>query len=293
MDTLVDNRSTPSPRPASEKKATLALTHAVQSGLFLFFMVFILYFTYLIFHEGGHALYILARGGVVEIYYVHPFSFSGYVRPFAFFNDPWFHAAGPLLGILGPLLISLPLWKKRSTTLLPLVMAFPWVAILQGVSFLMGGGDSGNISRLTGISPMLFQGFGFLLLCLGMFLLFTLLPLMGLNPRDWKAMLILPLAIVLWSGIGFAVGLICVPGSPIAVRYDLTEELLSVVHMTPITSAFMGILLGGLYVSLFRWIQPHMPTSLRSEVATISWKDLLLPGLLAATSVVAGLLIIT
>ena len=36
------------------------------------------------------------------------------------------------MGVLVPMLIFIPLWKHRFTALLPLVMVFPWAAILAG-----------------------------------------------------------------------------------------------------------------------------------------------------------------
>jgi hypothetical protein len=48
-----------------------------------------------------------------------------------------------------------------------------------------------------------------------------------------------------------------------------------------------------LYVTLFRWVYPRLPAWLRTETVTLTWKDLRLPALLAAVSVILGLIIIT
>jgi hypothetical protein len=52
---------------------TFELRSSLKSILLLFFSLFPVYFLYLIFHEGGHALLYLIRGGTVTVLYAHPF----------------------------------------------------------------------------------------------------------------------------------------------------------------------------------------------------------------------------
>ena len=53
------------------------------------------------------------------------------------------------------------------------------------------------------------------------------------------------------------------------------------------------MLLAVLYVTLYRKIHPRLPAWLRTETVVLTWKDLRLPALLAAVSVILGILIIT
>ena len=53
------------------------------------------------------------------------------------------------------------------------------------------------------------------------------------------------------------------------------------------------LLVGVLYLTLYRWISPRLPSWLRSETVALTWKDLRIPALLAVLSVLLGLLIIT
>jgi hypothetical protein len=275
-----------------KKSALVIFEQAARSFLLLFLLLFPLNFLYLVFHEGGHALQTLFLGGPVDMFYVHPFSLNGYVRPFAFMDNPWHHAAGPLLGVLASLLIFLFTWKKRSTSLLPLVMLFPWAAIMQGFRLVMGGGDAANISRLTGLSPALFQGLGAVLLLVGIFFFLSLLPLLGFSPRDAKVLLLLPAAVLFWALIGLVVGVIVVPASPIALRYDLAEELLVSVRTGPVTSIVLGTFLAGLFLTLYRWLYPHLPANLRCEKMDLVSKDLRVPAILAAVCTIIGLIVI-
>lgn len=264
----------------------------LMPSLLMFFLYFLLHFLFLNFHEGGHALYALLRGGPVDAFYVHPFILNGYVRPLVFTDEPWAHAAGPVLGILGPLLVFLFTWKRRSIALLPLVMIFPWALILHGINLLEAFGDINNLVQLTGLPPLLFQVLGGVMLLVGIFFFLSLFPLLGVAPGDAKILPVLIAPILLWAGIGLAIAYLLVPGSDFAIRYNLTEELLMGARMGPITSGIMGILLSVLYLTLYRWLYQHLPAWLRSEKVNLTWKDLRLPGLLAAASVIIGFIII-
>jgi hypothetical protein len=55
----------------------------------------------------------------------------------------------------------------------------------------------------------------------------------------------------------------------------------------------IGIILAVLYVTLFRRLYPRLPAWLRTETVNLTWKDLRLPGLLWAVSVIIGLMIVT
>jgi hypothetical protein len=58
-------------------------------------------------------------------------------------------------------------------------------------------------------------------------------------------------------------------------------------------AGIMGVLIAIIYVGLYRWMYPKLPAWLRSETVNLTWKDLRLPALLAAFSVVIGLIVIT
>jgi hypothetical protein len=262
---------------------------ALQSTLFLFCLLFPLGFMGLILHEGGHALYLLVRGVPITLY-VHPFSFSGYARPMIDFSV-WTHVLGAAVAIPVSLLISLPFWKRRSLSNLPLVMLFPWVAFQNGTYILTVTGDFRNLMQVTGLPAIVFIGLGACIAGLGIFYLFSLFPLLGLSPQDRKSLIVVPAAMFLWGFLSMIVAHLFVPGSPIDVEYFLAREIISGAN-----EFFMGTifstLIAVLYLTLYRRVYPKLPTGLRMETINLTWRDLRLPGLLFVISVFLGLIIV-
>jgi hypothetical protein len=269
-----------------------ASSSMLRSTLLMFFLAFPVYFMLLILHEGGHALHTLAMGGSVSLFYVHPFPMAGYALPPFDWENVWFHAAGPALMILVTFLIFILLWKRRSVHLLPLVMLFPWTALMQGLVILMVMDDFNNIARLTGLSPAIFQVMGLILTVVGIFLFVSLFPLLGLNPKDLKSLIVVPAAFLLWTLVGLVAGTLFVPGSPADVVYGLGEDILMTARTSPVLYVVFGLILAGTYVTLYRWVYPKLPAWLRTETVALTWKDLRIPAVLAAVSVILGLIII-
>ena len=262
---------------------------ALRSTLLLFCLLFPLKFMLLILHEGGHALYNLVRGALI-ILYVHPFAFDGFSRP-TIDNSIWTHVLGLAVATPAALLISLPFWKRRSLANLPLAMLFPWVVAADGLYCMLLQGDSRNLVQVTGLPGSIFIALGVLAVVSGYFLLFSLFPLLGLSPQDRKSLFVVPAAIFLWGFLSMIVAHLVVPGSPIDAEYSLAREILSGANSFFIGTIFWA-LLGVLYVTLFRRVYPKLPAGLRMETVSLTWKDLRIPGLLAAISVILGLIVI-
>jgi hypothetical protein len=279
----------------AEPQETTPLVHTsmLRSGLLLFLLLFPVNFISIVFHEGGHALYTLALGGPVSMFYIHPFSLPGYVRPIFEWDDVWFHISGAALVLSVSLLIFSLCWKHRSFSFLPLLMIFPWIWMFQSFSILLIQGDFANIMVLTGISPFVFRAAGSILAAVGIFFFVSLFPLLGLAPKELKSLLVVPASFFLWSLVGLIVGYLIVSGSPINVVYGLGEEILSIAKVMPGVYLISGVILAVIYVTLYRWVYPRLPAWLRTETVHLAWKDLCLPALLAALSVVIGLIIIT
>jgi hypothetical protein len=267
-----------------------------RSILLLFCVVLQLQFLTLILHEGGHALNTLAHGVPITIFYVHPFSFAGYALPGAAWTDVWFHAMGTVVSLLVSLLIFVLLWKRRSVANLPLVMLFPWNAILSGVGVIdipAQTGDYYNIMQLTGLPGAVFYAPGILLILLGIFFFVSLLPLLGVAPGDLEALYAVPAGLLLWSILSIPVAYLFALGSPIDVQYQRGGEIIQTANSNPIIAGIMGVLIAAIYVSLYRWIYPRLPAWLRTETVNLTWKDLRLPALLAACCVVIGLAVVS
>ena len=254
------------------------------TGLFMFVR-----FVQLIVHEGGHSLYSLVNN-LPTMLYVHPFLFRGFSRPIISGSGIWKDVLGSAAALPLALLIFLLFWKRRSTALLPLVMIFPVIALTDGYNVMGIQDDFRNLVQATGLPAAPFLILGALIFCLGLLSFLSLFPLMGMDPGDNKALFALPAGMFMGSVLSLLVAHIFVLGSPIHQDYFMGWEILSdnfFLFYVP-----FGLFFALLYVTLFRKLYPHLPGWLRTETVTLTWKDLRLPGLLWAASVVIGLMII-
>jgi hypothetical protein len=267
---------------------------ALRSMVLMFLLFMIVQFLFLVFHEGGHSLYIVWQG-VPATLYVHPFFFSGFSRPIVG-TSVWADILGSATSIPVALLISLLSWKRRSPALLPLVMLFPWVALYDGINItgIMGGmsGDFVNVVQKTGLPAAPFVVLGVSIFCIGLISLFSLFPLAGLDPRDNKTLFVIPAAMFLISVLSFLVAQLFVPGSPIDREYSLGQDILLTANFSILLYPIVGFVLAVLYVTLFRKISPRLPAWLQTETVKLTWKELRLPGILWAVSVAIGLIIV-
>jgi len=277
--------------PVTMRYTPPALTSMLRSTLLLFLLLFPVNLMLMVFHEGGHALLTLVIGGPVSMFYVHPFSMPGYARPG--YDNVWHHVGGAALLLSVSLLVFILCWKRRSVSYLPLVIFFAYSWVFQAYSILLIQGDFSNIMRLTGISPIVFRVTGSIMTAVGIFLFVSLFPLLGLAPRDLKSLLVVPAAFSLWALLGLMVAHLFVPGSPIDFVHGLKEEIFSIEKMLPIVYLISSVIFAGIYVTIYRWVYPRLPSWLRTDTVQLNWKDLRLPALLAAFSVISGLIIIT
>jgi len=263
----------------------------LRSTLLLFCLLLLSIFGYLILHEGGHCLYPASRG-IPFTLYVHPFLMPGYCRPAI--DNIWKDILGSMTSLLLAVLISLPFWKRRSPALLPLGMLFSYVAIADGINVSgLIGGDFMNLVHGYGVSPIPFILLGALIFVVGIVSLFAILPLLGLGPKEKRALFALPAAMFLVGVLSFSVTCVVVPGSPIDQEYFLGHEIVTQARVFLAGMTILWTILAVLYVTLWRRVYPRLPTWLRTETVQVAWKDLRLPAVLAAISVILGLIIIT
>jgi hypothetical protein len=263
----------------------------LRSTLLLFCLLLLSIFGQLTLHEGGHCLYPASRG-IPFTLYVHPFLMPGYCRPAI--DNIWKDILGSMTSLLLAALISLPFWKRRSPALLPLGMLFSYAAIADGINVSgLFGGDFMNLVQDNGISPIPFILLGALIFMVGIVSLFALLPLLGLDPKEKKALFVLPAAMFLVGVPSFLAACIVVPGSPIDREYFLGQEIVSGASILLVAQPVIWALLAVLYVTLWRRVYPRLPSWLRTETVTLTWKDLRLPAMLAVICVILGILFIS
>jgi len=274
--------------------STIVIT--LQSTLLVFLLFFPVTFMSMFLHEAGHALFHLIQGVPVHFLYAHPFSFVGFVRPMADYYSVGVHASGTVFELLVSALIFILLWNRRSFFTLPFLMVFPWIAVYDGLGgiFDMLGhtGDYYNILTITGWSPVYFYAISLILFVVGVFFLVSLFPLLGLASENRKSLLVLPIGMLLFTVLGIPVAYYLVPGSPIDLQYHLAPEIITSAYYRPIFMGSIGILLALIYITLYRSLYRRIPAGLRSEVVSLTWRDIWYPGLLFIISMILGLMVI-
>jgi hypothetical protein len=261
----------------------------LRSTVLLILLLMTVLFLQGVLHEGGHAMYSLVNGLSVKLF-VHTFFFSGFSRPIIPNAGIFYDILGSATALLVSILITLPFWKRRSLSLLPLVLLFPYSAMTDGFNVMGVMGDFQNVVQKTGLNSVLFLVPGILIFCIGVISFFSLLPLIGLDPRDYKTLFVLPTAMWVISVLSLLVAHLFVPGSFINLKYFAGREIL--LSVNNFLFLYFGIVLAVLYVTLFRRIYPRLPAWLRTEVVRPTWKDLRLPGILWSVCVTIGLIII-
>jgi hypothetical protein len=152
-------------------------------------------------------------------------------------------------------------------------------------------GDYHNIIRLTGLPEAVIVIPCLVLFVIGVFFFLLLMPLLGLSPKDWRVLFVLPAAVILWGGVSYVAAHLVVPGSPIDVIYHEGAMVIQAAQ-APQLGLLLVLLLSLLYLSLYRLIHARIPPWLRSETVLLTWKDLRIPALSAAACVIAGLILI-
>ncbi len=156
------------------------LVSVLQPTLLLFLLWFSLAYMQLFLHEGGHALVNLIYGARVSLFYAHPFSFVGFVRPMIDYHNVWVHVSGIIVELIVSLMIFALLWKHRSFYTLPFLMLFPWIGVYDGIGGIVDkSGDFHNLVIITGMSENILLVFDIVLAVVGIFLFLSLLPLLG------------------------------------------------------------------------------------------------------------------
>lgn len=276
----------------SNKRIYSVLVSVLQPTLLFFLLWFPLSFMQLFLHEGGHALVHLIYGARVTLFYAHPFSFVGYVRPMLDYYNVWVHISGTIVEIIVSLTIFILLWKHHSFYTLPFLMIFPWIAVYDGIGGIVDkSGDFVNLVIITGMSENILLVFDIVLAVVGIFFFLSLLPLLGLAPEDKKSLFVLPVSMLLYSLVGLAIAHLFVPGSLADIQYHLADEILVSAKYRPLF-CLVGVLLSVIYMTLYRWVYKKLSVGLRMEKVSLSWRDLSYPGLLFTISMILGIIVI-
>jgi hypothetical protein len=293
---LMETKTIPSSLVHMDQKISDQIVSTARSTLLLFFLMFPLTFVQLILHEGGHALFNLAERVPIDFLYVHPFSFVGFVRPMVNYDSIWQHVLGIGVELLVSSMVFIACWKHRSFYTIPLLMVFPWIAIFDGIGgvfdILGKSGDVYNLTVITGLPASIFLVWDTLLALVGIFLFISILPRLGLDPKEKKSLFVLPVGMLMHSALGLVVAVLFVPGSSIEIRYHLAREILVSAYYRPLFMGSIGLLLALIYLTLYHGWYKKLPSGLRLEKASLTWRGLRYPTALFAISLILGLLIV-
>jgi hypothetical protein len=157
-------------------------------------------------HEIGHYLANIILGVPEKGIVLHPFDLSYNIyggdlsRAFGTpVRRAFSGASGPLPNMLLGVMVSLLLWRKRSSRWLPILMCGSIALLQESVGMIMGITDYPDIISdwvqvmLAGVPPIVVGLFAVILLVTGCIWMQLLLPLAGVRAEDpfWRKLLIL------------------------------------------------------------------------------------------------------
>ncbi len=285
------NQSIMTKEVEQKSKTGQELFSSLRSIILFFLLLFPLTFMELLLHEGGHALACMIQGETIGLFYVHPFSMDGYVRTLGSSHYALNEAGGHLLALTVSCLILIVFWKRRSVANLPFVTLFPWVALRAGmgmISLAKNTGDFYNLINVTGWPTWPFYVLCSILLVLGILFFVSFFPLLGLTPRSKRTLFVIPAGILLWSMVGIAAANLFIPGSRADVQFHLGDNLISSVKFAPYMGLIFGVFVALVYLTLYRVMERRLPSCLRVEKKNLTWRDLLIPGIICVISIAAG-----
>jgi len=253
--------------------------HALVRAIALFFGAsFFAYLFAVTVHEFGHYLASDFQGVPDVRIVLHPFDLSYGIyggdlsqalgTPLRrAFNG----ASGPLLNVLLGGIVGLLLWRKRSSSWLPVLMLGPVALIQEGANMIGGIIDYPNISSdwvdvmLEGVPPIVIGVLAVVLLAAGSVWMLLLLPLAGIRADDasWRKLLILLAGIPMFH-LSAVIYLTVVGSSPTPAGWALQNRLVALG-----ASIILMLVLTTLYKPLFLLLDRISHTS----PAQLSWSD--------------------
>lgn len=247
----------------------------IQASLLLFFSYgTALIATYAI-HELGHLIVNLTKGLTITDFVVHPFLLS-YVSALPLTESIEVNIAGTLFALVVCSLIGSIFWKKRSISNLPLVFFVPMTFLVESMNILTGpispGSDFYKIMEFTGLPAYFFIIIGIVFLCIGIFFCMTLFPLIGIDPegRKSKTFFVIFLGFVLYNIL-----------LVVYTYLFATEDFLFYrANNFLITGGILAVIIAVLYLTLYRKYYRKLPSTLQTEIGTVTWKDLQIPGVM-------------
>ena len=232
-------------------------------------------------HEFAHYLVAIILGVPEKGIVLHPFdlSYNRYAGDLSrALGTPLRRAfsgvSGPLLNMLLGVIVSLLLWRKRSSRWIPILMWGSIALIQESVNMIGGIMDYPDIISdwvyvmLAGVSPLIVGLLAVVILITGCIWMLLLLPLAGVRPEDafWKKLLII------LSGIPMlllgAVVYVSLLGSS-------TISPASLVLQRRITALVASLILLVGIAALHKPLFPILDRISHSQPAQLSWRDTL------------------
>jgi hypothetical protein len=217
----------------------------------------------LTFHETGHAIALSIIGASDIQIFVHPFALSHCSSaPINSEFMPFTGSMGPLFNIFCSTIVTLVVWRKRNTKLLPLLMCAGTAFMAEGVAIFMGImqlpilTDWGQVIIIGGVPAIIIGIIGVIFLIIGSTFLLLLLPLENISINDSILRIIL---ISIGFSIYFVISVIYVSIFDPGV---FVNRLIALISATGFTMLLMSI-----YKPAF----PYLDRISHTETTRVSW----------------------
>jgi len=273
LDDSIKNTESEKKMKAVSKTQSKPIYFPVQASLLLFFSYGTAFIATYAVHELGHLIVNLIKGLTITDFVVHPFLLT-YVSALPLTESFDVYISGTLFAIVVCSLIGSIFWKKRSTSNLPLLFFVPMTFLMESMNILTGptspGSDFYKIMELTGLPANFFIIIGIVFLCIGIFFFMTLFPLIGIDPEGRKSTTLIAIF------LGFSLYNVLLA---IYTYLFATEEFLFYrANNFLIIGGMLALIITILYVTLYRKYYRKLPSTLRTDIGTVTWKDLQIPG---------------
>lgn len=232
-------------------------------------------------HEIGHYLVSIILGVPEKGIVLHPFDLSYNIYGGDLsraFGTPlrlaFSGASGPLLNMLLGVIVSLLLWRKRSSRWLPILMWGSMALLQESVNMIMGIIDYPDVISdwvdvmLAGVPPAIVGLLAVILLIAGCIWMLLLLPLAGVRPEDafWRKLLIILAGIPMFL-LGAVIYVALLGSSSMApAGLVLQRRIIALV-----ASVILLLVITSLHKPLF----PILDRISHTHPAQVSWRDTL------------------
>jgi hypothetical protein len=153
----------------------------------------------------------------------------------------------------------------------PLLLAYPFIAIVEAVQLLSLDADVQLMLQPTGLPGIIFIGWGTIQLILGIFLYLSVLPLSGLALEGKKSFVVIPAAMLMYTALGRLIVHIFIASSLIDERiFGFGSFIVNASNNSLILFPLVGLIFALLYATLYRNVYHKLTDWLHVDTAKLA-----------------------